>query len=67
MGRLSRKRTLPRVVKKSRGKAGRHVSISQVAPSVRKYWNQKKTLKQNMDSMGLAYKLSPNLRHSPEG
>ena len=36
-------------------------------PLLRKNWDQKKTLTQNFNNLGLALNLKPNLRHSKEG
>ena len=64
MGGLSRKRLQPRIVKKKKPKGQKQISITRVDPLIRDSWDQKKTLTENYESIGLKLKLKPNLRHS---
>ena len=65
MGGLSRKRTIPRIVKKVRrvqSNSATHLPIS-----YRNKWDQKKSISENFAKLGLKLNLKPNLRHSKEG
>ena len=68
MGGLSRKRTLPRIVKKTRkGNQKGKGTARDIAPQFRDKWDPKKTLKQKYEDLGLTLDLKPNLRHSAAG
>ena len=67
MGGLSRKRTIPRIVKKRKPKSNKNINANRLDPLIREQWDQSKTLKQNFSDLGLALNLKPSMKHSMEG
>lgn len=65
MGGLSRKRTIPRIVKKVKHRKSNSATF--LPDAYRAKWDQKKSLAENFDKLGLILNLKPNLRHSKEG
>lgn len=68
MGLLSKKRRVPRIVKKVKTHLGRRqVSIKQVDPRLRKHWDQHKSVQENFEQIGLKVITNPSLKASREG
>lgn len=68
MGILSKKRRIPRIVKKVKtNQRRRQVSIKQVDPRLRDHWDQNKSVKDNFSSIGLRITTNPSLKSSKEG
>ena len=68
MGILSRKRKVPRIVKKVKSRVGRKkISIKQIDPNIRKHWDNKLSVHENFEHIGLKLDLNPNMKTSKEG
>ena len=65
MGGLSRRRLIPRIVKKVRRVQSN--SSTHLPDAYRKNWDQKRSINENFTTLGLRLNLKPNLRHSKEG
>jgi nucleolar protein 16 len=68
MGLLSRRRKVPRIVKKVKSRVGRKkISIKQLDPNIRKHWDNKLSVHENFEHIGLKLDLNPNMKTSKEG
>ncbi len=68
MGLLSRRRKVPRIVKKVKGRTGRkHISVKQLDPRIRKYWDQSRSVSENFTHIGLKFDINPSLKGTKEG
>ncbi len=68
MGLLSKKRKVPRIVKKVKTHIGRkNVSIRQLDPRIRKHWDAKMSVQENFQNIGLRLDLNPSFKNSKEG
>lgn len=68
MGGLSRKRKIPRIVKKSK-KPSQKKGINQahLPEGIRKHWQASLSVKENFKALGLALNLQPRMLQSKEG
>lgn len=68
MGLLSRRRKVPRIVKKVKSRVGRKkISVKQLDPNIRKHWDNKLSFNENFQNIGLKLDLNPNLKTTKEG
>ena len=68
MGLLSKRRKVPRIVKKIKSSVGRKkISIKRLDPNIREHWDQNKTVAENFSQIGIKLDLNPNLKTTKEG
>lgn len=68
MGLLSRRRRVPRIVKKVKARVGRKkISVKQLDPNIRKHWDPKLSVAENFQNIGLSLDLNPSLKNTKEG
>ena len=68
MGLLSKRRKVPRIVKKTKSRVGRkHISVKQLDPRIREHWDQNMTVSENFKAIGIKLDLNPNLKTTKEG
>ena len=68
MGLLSKRRKVARIVKKVKTAAGRrNLSIKRLDKNIREHWDQKKTVAENFQQIGIKLDLNPNLKTTKEG
>ena len=65
---LSRKRKIPRIVKKKKEKSGRkQLNIKMLDPRIREHWDATKSVHENFSNIGLKLDVNPSLKRSKEG
>ena len=68
MGKLSRQRRQPRIVKKSRSsKQKRGLNPSKLNADLQRFWDKDKSPAQNFKNIGLTMNVKPSLRQTEEG
>ena len=68
MGGLSRKRKIPRVVKKSRNpKQKKGINVFSLPEGMRRHWDKNLSVRENFEHMGLQLDLQPRLVQTKEG